>query len=168
MNTQIINSQEVKNAVIAGYKNHRRFYPLGKKGVPYRPIFWNGFWFDTLKSNSIIHTEGKNILKELENERGEIQAVIIGHEAPKLLGGPVQARKPIIDSKKVMEVVSDVLPVLASVMDVLVKGLATVATTAAIAMAMLGVVFVEAILIDPVMIVVLKDGTWLKVATWYE
>lgn len=167
MNT-LVKSNEVRQAMMVGYKNHRRFYPLERRGTLHRPLFWNGFWFETLKSRDIIPYEARKALSDLDKSGIEYQEVIIGHEAPKLLSGPVKQKKPLIDTKKVTQVISDAMPILGALTVALVEVFVAAVTGIAMVMAFMGMIFFQTILVDPVLVVVLSDGSWLVVATWYE
>jgi hypothetical protein len=73
-----------------------------------------------------------------------IKGFVIAHEAPKLLAAPKEEPKPpspqiLLDFSPLEEVLKFV-----------------------------GNLFLIAILLDPALIVVLEDGTWLEVMTWYE
>lgn len=73
------------------------------------------------------------------------KTILIAHEAPRLLTAPL----PIKEKKKVEAVKVDPFPIL--------EVLGFIVTF-----------FFQAILLDPALIVVLEDGTWLEVMTWYE
>lgn len=146
MNTKII-SRDAKRAVELGRKEHWRFRVIGQGEVPMEPSYRDHWWFQVITDP----THGKDRLEALRRAGVRFKGIVLAHEAPLLLSAP---KEP--DSK-----INPSIPAYQSSTDGLVLGLA-------MGLVLLARVVFQAILSDPALIVVLEDGTWLEVATWYE
>lgn len=71
------------------------------------------------------------------------QSIVIAHEAPRLLPAPAPSRTPIQQTKTAALPLIEILSFIFAIL-------------------------FQALLLDPALIVVLEDGTWLEVMTWYE
>jgi hypothetical protein len=159
MNKQmIVYSQYANKAITAGRKQGMRFQVVNQRGVPDEPFYEDGWWYEILKSDSqyITHSDLQERLKVIRASGVPIKELIIAHEAPKLLTAPIAENKPEKTSTDT-DVSFDATPVVEAIVGVLGAILIVV-----------GVIFVAAIRIDPALIAVLPDGTFLQVATWYD
>lgn len=155
MNTQLI-SIEARKAVMLGWQNHMMFRVIDGGEVPHEPYYKDQWWFETLKSEAILPLEGEKRLELFRKAGIKIQSVVIAHEAPRILSAP----KPVVKEPQkstTADTLNNLLPVLATI----------VAAVGAV-LGLFAMLFVRAILIDPALIVVLEDGTWVEVMTWVE
>ena len=149
MNTQII-SQQARQAILAGRRIHQRFKVVGHGDLPEEPFYKDEWWFETIQT---MPDKGKACLEELQRAKVHIKGMVIAHEAPRLLTAPKATPK-----KEDFEVPANpILPAVEVVASVFVT----------ILLVVFGLAF-RAVLLDPALIVVLEDGTWLEVMTWYE
>lgn len=152
MNTQII-SNEARKAVVIGLQSHWQFRVVGNGTLPSNPVYKNEWWFEPLTTQAIPE-EGKARLEALRRSGIRFQGVVVAHEAPRLLTTEKKVEKKP-DFK--ISPSTDILTVLGS----LASGIAAFSL-------FVFSLFFQAILIDPALIVVLEDGTWVEVMTWYE
>jgi len=152
MNTQII-SNEARKAVFLGSQNHWRFRVVGNGEPPKEPVYKNEWWFETLTTQS-IPSEGKDRLEALRRAGIRFCGVVVAHEAPRLLS--VEKK---VEKKPDLKIT--VSPSILTFLGSLASGFLMLALLVFSA-------FFQAILIDPALIVVLEDGTWVEVMTWYE
>ncbi len=149
MDTFII-SEETRRAILAGRQIHRRFKVVGQGELPTAPFYKDQWWFETIHT---VPEVGKPCLDALQRARVRLKGMVIAHEAPRLLTAPKEA--PQKEDFKVPS--NPILPVVE-----------TGASIFAAALIMFfGLVF-RAVLLDPALIVILEDGTWLQVMTWYD
>ncbi len=136
-------TKDARDAIAIGRQNHWRFRVVQET---------DGWIYDHTKAPLVVQER----LETLRRSGVQFGEVIIAHEAPKVLPAPSVHRK------------IQIAPIL--------SGLAKVLGMTAVLAAVAGFVAVAApilllgavILIDPAVIVVLEDGTWLEVMTWYE
>ncbi|MBE0649912.1 MAG: hypothetical protein IH595_03625 [Bacteroidales bacterium] len=153
MNTQIVHSVEARKAISLGLQLHQCYKVVGQGELPTEPIYKNEWWFETWTTQEIPE-EGIRRLEALKKAGIAIKGVIVAHEAPRLLAAEKKVeKKPDFKISRS----TDILTFLGSLASVFVM-LAMFVVSA----------FFQAVLIDPALIVVLKDGTWLEVMTWYE
>ena len=154
MNKQmIVYSQYASKAIAAGRKRHMRFRAVNQGEVPSEPFYEDGWWYEILESESTIPPQGRERIEILKKAGIPIKGMVVAHEAPKLLSAPQEAEK----EQPSRNVSRDLLPVIRGVVEVL-----------GIILAVIGVVFLAALRVDPALIVVLDDGTWLEIMTWYD
>lgn len=134
MNAQIVPSRLARQAISVGFRNHWRFRVVDE--VSYK----KGWRTETPPE---IPTSALERIQAIKAAGIPIQSLIIAHEAPRLLGAPSPARKPIPQSKTTTFPLIEILVFIISIL-------------------------FQAILLDPALIVVLEDGSWLEVMTWYE
>lgn len=154
-NKGLIYSQEALKAIKIGCVNHMWFKVVGCGGFPHEPYYKDEWWFVPLKPGEIIPPEGEIRLELLRGAGVRIKGLVIAHEAPKVLPAPKPGDKE--KQKTNTATSSTLLPILEVITAVL----------GAIFM-VFGMILIRAILIDPALIVVLEDGTWLEIMTWYE
>lgn len=148
MNTII--SQQTRQALAVGMTNLWLFRVVGTGEVPNEPTYRDKWWFEPLTAQN-IPSEGKRRLDALRKARVPIKGVVYAHEAPKLLMAPKPPKPDFkISSSDIVTALGDVARVILTVFGVVFA------------------LFFQAILVDPALIVVLEDGTWVEVMTWYE
>ena len=102
----------------------------------------------------------------LEKSGFKIQQIVIGHEASKLLAAPakpVPIKIPKV--KKPKKAPIGIAKVLTASMKLVVG---VVAAAASVMVFVMGTALGTVLLLDPTVIVVLEDGTWLECMSWYE
>lgn len=157
MNKQMmIYSPYAVKAIAEARKQGMRFRAVNQREVPSEPFYEDGWWYEILESEYTIPSQVRERLKVLQKSGVPIKELIIAHEAPKLLTAPVAEKEPEKPSTR-KDVAFDATPFVAAIVGVLGAILTVV-----------GVIFITAIRIDPAVIAVLPDGTWLEVATWYD
>lgn len=145
MNTII--SYEARKAVQVGYDNHWRFRVVGQGDVPEKSYYKDEWIFDPVEAPVVAQDR----LSALRRSGVQIKGFVIAHEAPRLLSAPA----PKTDFK--VASTPDILPDVGTAIGKIATGLLWV------------FLFIfQVALLDPALIVVLEDGTWLEVMTWYE
>jgi hypothetical protein len=166
MNT--LYSNEVQQAINLGREHHYRFRVVGKNGTIDKPLPKEGWWY--YPATDIPRNAQKRV-DMLDKSGVSIKQVIIGHEASRLLKAPpkpnlIPIKKAEIQKPKKDPVdLSIVADVLATTFK-LALGVATVAV--GITVWIMGAALSTALMLDPTVIVVLEDGTWLECMSWYE
>ncbi len=147
MDTQLI-SYEARKAVQVGYENHWRFRVVGQGEVPEKSFYRDEWIFEPIKAPQMAQDR----LDTLKRSGIRFKGFVIAHEAPRLLTAPAP-KKHDFKNNQTGAIVPDTSEILGN----LVQGL------------LLFIAFIfQAALLDPALIVVLEDGTWLEVMTWYE
>lgn len=151
MNTQI--TRTASQAILVGRRYHWRFRVVGFGEAPEKPVYQSGWWLETIPEAPRM---AQDRLLALKRANIPVKHIVIAHEAPKLLANP----EPKKDFK--------ITPILSEIGKVL--GVLTLASAAAAASAIVAPLFLllSVVLVDPALIVILEDGTWIEVATWYE
>ncbi|HWQ04617.1 MAG TPA: hypothetical protein VN452_04605 [Longilinea sp.] len=148
--------------------NHYYFQVVGDHGKLDQPYFKNGWWYvpedkPIIDQNAIQRIE---LVRSITPTRG----FIIAHEAPKLLCPPKGWETP--RPAKVKPVRGRVS--LETGVDWSTVGQVALTAAKAVGTVLAAVLYflVEAIAVfasvDPKLIVILEDGTWMEVMTWYE
>jgi hypothetical protein len=138
-------SPSALRALKVGQDNHWRFRIVGQGDVPREPVYRDEWWFKALRE---VPESAVGRLLALRRAGLKFKGVVIAHEAPRQLTAPVEPKE---DFKN-----TNILPALQD------------------AGAVLGQIFLfmgslmVAAMVDPALIVVLDDGTWVEVMTWYE
>jgi hypothetical protein len=157
MNKQmLIYSPYATKAIAVGRRQGMRFRAVDQRAVPPEPFYEDGWWYEFLKPEYTIPSQVRERIKVIERSGIPIKELIIAHEAPKLLTAPIAEKKPEKTSTD-KDVSFDATPLVEAIVKVLGAFLMVV-----------GVIFVAAIRIDPAVIAVLPDQTWLEVAKWYD
>ncbi|MFC1879101.1 hypothetical protein ACFLZW_04240 [Chloroflexota bacterium] len=146
-------TKETKQVVALAKNNHWGFRVLGYGDVITSPVYHNQWWFvPAEQDDSTIPGRATNRVQAILDAGHKIQGVIVAHEAPKLLQDSRQANMDILTGQHVKDAVG-----------VLVRVVTTAAT-------FFGYLFAFGLLalVDPALIVVLEDGTWVEVMRWYE
>ena len=153
---QIVQSRYATEALTVAQCNGMTMRVVGQGDVPLEPFYLDEWWYSRVSAESTIPAEGVRRIDALVKGGVPIECLMIRHEAPRLLTAPKEEKKPE-KSKAVTNPSFSVLPLLGVILAVL----------GAIVM-VFGYVFITAIQLDPAIIAVLPDGTWLEVLTWYE
>ncbi|MBL8049618.1 MAG: hypothetical protein JNM46_00210 [Anaerolineales bacterium] len=147
MNTKII-SYEARRAIQVGYKNHWRFRVVGQGEVPVQPFYKDEWVFEPVNVPQVAQDR----IETLKRFGFSFKGFVIAHEAPRLLPAPAPKKQDFKNNQTV-----GILPDVEALLGNLLKGL----------LFFLTFIF-QVALLDPALIVVLEDGTWLEVMTWYE
>jgi hypothetical protein len=150
----IIYSPFATMAVAAGDQHHMGFKVVGCGEVPHESFYQDEWWYQPVESESTIPSSGLKRLDVLRKAGIKIKGVVIAHEAPRLLNAPKPEPKNTNHPSTDRGADFDLQRVLGTVL----SGLLMV----------FGIFLLVAIRVDPALIVVLEDDTWLEVMTWYE
>jgi len=129
---------------------------VGQGDVPLEPFYLDEWWYSLLSAESTIPAEGVRRIDALVKGGVPIECLMIRHEAPRLLTAP-EKEKQAVKEKADTNPIFDSLPLLGAILWAL-----------GAVLAVFGYIFVAAIQLDPAIIAVLPDGTWLEVVTWYD
>lgn len=164
-------STEAEEAVSLGRENHWRFKVVGTRGTINEPLPKEGWWFYPATINTFIPQNAQKRIDVLERSGVKIQQVIIGHEASKLLSASPQPKPLLIKKVKKIKPKKDPVDVsiAADVLAIAFKLAFDVAVaTVGVTVWLVGTALGTILLLDPTVIVVLEDGTWLECMTWYD
>lgn len=118
---------------------------------PVVPYEQDGWTLQILKSYSTLPSEVKERLRILQKGGVKFTHVLIAHE---------QYEEPKWP-QEIVNTAKSLLPVLGAITVALVKVLGVV-------LLVVGRILLFFITVDPVVIVVLEDGSWLEIAKWYD
>jgi hypothetical protein len=153
---QIVHSRYATEALTVARNNGMTMRVVGQGDVPLEPFYLDEWWYSLLSAESTIPAEGVRRINALVKGGVPIECLMIRHEAPRLLTAPKEEQKAE-KSKTATSPSFRVLPLLGVILGVL-GAILTV----------FGYIFITAIQLDPAIIAVLPDGTWVEVVTWYE
>lgn len=153
---QIVHSRYATEALSVARKNGMTMRVVGQGDVPLEPFYLDEWWYSLISAESTIPTEGVRRIEALVKGGVPIECLMIRHEAPRLLTAPKE-QKQATKEKPVSHSADGLSPALKVI----------TAVVGAI-LAVFGLLFIMAIRLDPAIIAVLPDGTWLEVVTWYE
>lgn len=143
MNTSI-QSFDLSKVLKLADKNHWGFRVSDEQGMIDHPKYQDQWWYIPISEDEkIIHENAKMRIEAIKRSGVKIQGLILGHEAPRLLQAPPHPPKVIEAKQAKPKPDFSFLPSL-----LLYLGMA--------------------MLVDPALFVVLDDGTWVEVMTWYE
>jgi len=129
---------------------------VGQGDVPLDPFYLDEWWYSRVTEESTIPAEGLRRIEALVKGGVPIKCLMIRHEAPRLLTAPqeeMQGKKERADTYADF----DAFPILQAILAILGAVLTLV-----------GSIFAMAMRLDPALIVVLPDGTYLEALTWYD
>jgi hypothetical protein len=169
MNTQTHMSQSAKliysdvaqKAIEAGCRNHHRFRVVGSGGVPEKPFYQGGWWFEPVREPPA----GKEILDVLKRSGVVYKGIVVAHEVT-LVEVPEKQETKTEDFK--IHPNNPSIPNELAVADILGSALAVFGSVLLVVVPVFLELFVQMILIDPAVIVVLEDNTWLEICFYYE
>ena len=153
---QIVHSRYATEALTVARNNGMTMRVVGQGDVPLEPFYLDEWWYSLLSAESTIPAEGVRRIEALVKGGVPIECLMIRHEAPRLLAAPKEEKRaPKV--KAATDVSFDPLPLLQVILGVL-----------GAIVAVFGFAFITAIQLDPAVIAVLPDQTWIEVMTWYE
>ncbi len=161
-------SPVAREVLIKARQEHYVFTVVGDHGLIVSPVYKQGWWY--VPEDNPELSENANRRVELVKSVTPIRGFILAHEAPKLLCPPKEWEpptpgkveplrtpwKPLTDPDWVE--VGQVVKTATKVIGAVLLGTLYILSQAVAALAA----------IDPKLIVVLEDGTWIEVMTWYE
>jgi len=157
MNNIVYSPLAVK-AIAEGRKRHMVFGVRGQGEIPEEPFYKDEWWYEILKSE-FTTVYGMDRVEMLKKKGFKVKELIIAHEAPKLLVEPLQENEE--NTPKRDESYPDMSFDVSGALEAITKVLGVV-------LAVIGFILITAIRLDPALIVVLEDDTWLEVASWYD
>ena len=153
---QIVQSRYATEALSVARKYGMTMRVVGQGDVPLDPFYLDEWWYSRISAESTIPTEGVRRIRALLKEGVPIECLMIRHEAPRLLTAPKE-EKQVKKQKPASMPTFNALPLLGAI----------VAALGAV-LAVFGYILVMAMPLDPAIIAVLPDGTWIEVVSWYE
>jgi len=141
-------SYQASQAIQVGRKNHWRFRVVGQGDIPPKPFYRDQWVFEP---QTTIPDIGQDRINALRASGMRFKGFLVAHEAPSVLSSPKVAQ----NANQAKQQVTEILPE---------RTIGFIAELVVIFLQM----FFYAILLDPALIVVLEDETWLEVMTWYE
>lgn len=145
MHFKILPSKLACGAIAIGRQNHWRFKVVNENS-------YKKDW--VMETITEVPSAAKERLEKLKRSGIRFKRFVVAHEAPRLLSAPIETKvQPAVERFRHSEISIASIPLA----DILVFGLTLFIQ-----------IFVQVILLDPAFIVVLEDGTWLEVMTWYE
>lgn len=145
-------SREAREVVNFGREKHWRFHPIQASGKLATPVIIDDWLFIPVDDDtSIIPGTALARVEAIKSAGFKTQGLILAHEAPKMLPMPKRQPKPKteeapkVNTSLIVEFITGALEVFGYVL-----------------------LFSAMAIVDPALIVVLEDGTWLEVMTWYE
>jgi hypothetical protein len=178
------NNPELKQVVELAEKKHWGIRVLGEGSIPETPIFREGWWYEPLSEECVIHPLAVQRVQEIYQAGIRPKGFIVAHQTLPILGGPkpkvnvtvvddcwpkfdpqpkVEIRKGKVQTKVQTECLPDLMP-----------ALQVIGQVVGVALQVLGVVLMvivgalSTISLDPALIMVLEDGTQVEVARWYN
>jgi hypothetical protein len=153
MQFQIINSRDTQLALEMADEEHWDFRVLGTEGMLDDPLYRDEWWFIPLDSEMIIPQRALKRVEAIQNLGIRTQGLIVAHEAPLLLNEP-QKPKLVIQHDELEQMIVQFANFVMEVARIF--GLIVLFSLSSIVM------------LDPALIVVLEDGTWVEVMRWVE
>lgn len=141
-------SSDARKAVQVGYENHWRFRVVGQGNVPEKSFYKDEWVFVPVAAP----TMAQDRLDTLKRSGIRFKGFVVAHEAPRLLTAPAPKKHDFKNSQT-----ETILPDASIFFGKLLQGL----------FFFIGLLF-QVALLDPALIVILEDGSWLEVMTWYE
>lgn len=90
----VIYSPYAAKAIAEGRKRHMRFRVRGQGEIPLDPFYEDEWWYEILKSETIIPLNVKGRVDVLKEAGIPIKGLVIAHEAPRLLKAPQVEKEP--------------------------------------------------------------------------
>ncbi len=166
---KLVKSQIAVKAVAVGLKERKTFRPMTQRGLIYEPFYADEWWYEPYEqSKSVVPQEALRRVELLRRNGIGIKGMVIAHEAPLALMAPVTERQTDhIRNGFTVAVITLVAGVAVVVAIALTAPLVAVAVPTASVLS-LPLLLTTAVLVDPCLIVILSDGTWLEVCRWDE
>lgn len=156
---QIVHSRYATEALSVARNNGMTMRVVGQGDVPLEPFYLDEWWYSRISAESTIPAEGVRRIQTLLKGGVPIDCLMIRHEAPRLLTAPKEEKQVKKEEAASMPTFNAL-----SLLEVIVIALGAV-------LAVFGYVFIAAltaIQLDPAIVAVLPDGTWIEVVSWYE
>ena len=165
------NAQAERAAQVAR-KNRWGIMFLMNAGFLDRPLYKNGWWFVPTQDESTLDQRALKRLNAFRDAGVQITQLIVAHQTTNLLSAPPAPPKEKILPKIKKEIDTNILPAVGKIAEVTARGtllllklaVAVVGVTAYGAVSLLG----SLVLLDPALIAVLEDGTWVLVYSWFD
>lgn len=161
----MILTETVREAVCIGRKNHWWFRVVGNGEMITQPVYKDGWWLIPTPLDSTDIAKARKRIDALKSTGIPIQGVVVAHEAPRLLCAPKASDRPLVTQSAAQMALAVLKGVL---LGTLTLASAVVLITTILPVLGSVVLLAGLVLIDPAIIVVLEDGTWLEVLTYYE
>lgn len=158
---QIVRSRYATEALTVARKSGMTMKVVGQGDVPLEPFYKDEWWFEPVTSESTIPPEGLRRLDALLKGGVPIKGLVIAHEAPRLLTAPLKAPETDLEGRRKAKTGEASQIDWRTVLGVLGAVLTSI-------FLVFGFIFMIAIRLDPALIAVLPDGSYLEVMTWYE
>ena len=152
---KVVKSEQAKLAVEIGRKNRKTFRPLEGRGLLTEAVYNDGWWYEPADQYKGVIPQEALARVELIQRSIPIKGLIVAHEAPPLLPTPkvdrdVKRQKAEVEAG-LIAIIGVVIGAIAAVVGMIVA---------------FPILIVTAILIDPALIVVCEDGTWVEICAW--
>ncbi|MCL4552435.1 MAG: hypothetical protein M1305_02610 [Candidatus Marsarchaeota archaeon] len=160
METQLLQTSYAQRVVDIGRRRRYWFRVVGDEGMISRPVFRDNFWVSPLSPDCTLPSACEERIRSLMSEGVAIQGVLIAHEASHLLPGKI-APKPKREPIRIPW---------AAIGGVATLGVGIVGIAAAVFVKVIAFMLTVTVgvLLDPAVIVVLEDGTWVEVYSWVD
>ena len=152
----IVHSRYATEALTVARRNGMTMRVIGQGDVPLEPFYQDEWWYSLLTAESTIPAEGVRRIETLVKGGVPIKCLMIRHEAPRLLTSPKE-QKQVKRERADTYISFGALSLLGAIVGAL-----------GAVLAVFGFLFITAIQLDPALIAVLPDGTFLEVVTWYD
>jgi len=168
-------SADTRRVLILGRNNGWRFHLLGLAEMP-EEMVRIGDWMivPAIEDSSPILRRTYERIQAIYADGVRPKGFVVVHEAPKLLATPQGAKlKPNRGGELWEKIRSNLTPAKAA-MGIAAVGTAAVAGAAAMAVILaamaaavtLPVLFLGALAIDPIVVAVMEDGSWIEIDRW--
>ena len=141
-------SQTAEKAIELGRAHGWHFKVVGHAPAPTKPFYLGKWWYEPVTTTP----KGMDRLYALQKAGIKWSGMMIGHE---LYFSEVEEPKPAAPPRILKN--NDILPAVGVIAGVAAMGLIG-------ALSIIG----RLILIDPALVIVLQDDTWLEIVTWVE
>ncbi len=167
---KLVKSETAVKAVVVGLKERKTFRPMTQRGLITEPFYADEWWYEPYEqSKSVVPAEAMRRVELLRSNGIGIKGMVIAHEAPLILMAPEHDRQVWRTRNALTVAVFTLLAGVAVVVAIAVATpVAVVAAPVATSALSLPMLLTTAVLVDPALVVVLEDGTWLEVCRWDE
>ena len=148
---KFVYSEIAQEAIEIGRKHHMPFSVVGYGEIPTRPFYRGKWWFEPVKE---APEKARKQIAVLKAAGITFKGYMIAHEIE------LVEKK---EEQKVFKIQSSITPTHKSGSDFLASALKFTLTAGLVMFAMLPMA-----LIDPVIIGICSDGTWLSILTYYK
>ena len=153
-------TDEARYAMEVGREHHYRFRVVGTGGMIDEPVFKNGWWYCP---ESTTPPEALGRVNVLVQSGLKLQGFIVAHETSNALPAPKVAPSPKVSA----QVKTAPQPTVSTLSSIDLETVVMVALKVA-GFLMLMPLMLFGLALDPGVIIVLEDGTWLEVMYWFD